>query len=230
MTFLGFNSVFNNRRDVWCIPHYGYREGQLLMERDEFIASRAKLVLSCVGEAPFVLLGHCLGGRFAHLIAGHLEQIGRPPLGLVIVDAPTLPLTLDDMRKYNRLAIKRTSLLGGNTDAGFTAMIWYTQMIAGDAESGMAGMQCYAREKTEQQNWKNVGFSGPMIHVAATERFEDFTEEEWRMRYPFSTVHMEAPGDHMTVLQKPETGRIVNQWISSTFESEISVTVGGNGK
>jgi pimeloyl-ACP methyl ester carboxylesterase len=222
MAFLNFNSMFNNRRDVWCIPHYGYREGQLLMERDEFIASRAKLVLSCTGEGPFVLLGHCLGGRLAHLLAGHLEQIQRPPLGLVIVDAPTHPLSSSDIRRNNQLAVKRTSLPGGNIDAGFTAMLWYTQMIAGDAESGLAGMQSYSREKAERQDWKDVGFSGPALHIAATERFADFPEGEWRMRYPFATANKEAPGDHMTVLQKPELGRIVNEWISSTFESEVT--------
>jgi short-subunit dehydrogenase/acyl carrier protein len=231
MAYLSFKSMFNNRRDVWCIPHHGYREGQLLMERDEFIASRSKLVLNCVGEAPFVLLGHCLGGRFAHLIAGHLEQIGRPPRGLVIVDAPTHTLTSEGMRQNNRFAITRSSLLGGNTDASFTAMIWFTQMIAGDVESGIAGVNLYAQQNVEQKNWKTVGFSGPVLHIAATEPFEDITEEDlteekWRMRYPLSTLHIEAPGNHITMLQKPDMGRIVNDWISSTFECEIPGTIG----
>jgi short-subunit dehydrogenase/acyl carrier protein len=221
MAYLSFKSMFNNRRDVWCIPHYGYREGQLLMERDEFIASRSTLVLNCVGEAPFVLLGHCLGGRFAHLIAGHLEQIGRPPRGLVIADAPTHTLTSEGMRQNNRFAISRSSLLGGNTDASFTAMMWFTQMIAGDVESGIAGVNLYAQQNVEQKNWKTVGFSGPVLHIAATEPFEDLTEGMWHMRYPLSTLHREAPGNHITMLQKSEMGRIVNDWISSTFECEI---------
>jgi acyl carrier protein len=199
-----FASNFHDRRDVWVIPHPGYRHGQLLTkDAVELISSHGKLVLACAGDSPFALLGISAGGHVAHMIAEHLEQIGRGPIGLVLLDSynprhvgPRL------VRALHRKLYEMIEKYGGASDASLTAQQWYMD------ESGLL------------QNWRPAPLSTQTLHVSASEAFEGMErspsdDEDWRASWPLPHIAANAPGDHFSMIDSAVTASIVDSWLLS---------------
>lgn len=52
------------------------------------IAAHAEGALRHAGAAPVLLCGHSSGGLIAQALAQHLERLGRPAAGVVLLDTP----------------------------------------------------------------------------------------------------------------------------------------------
>ncbi|MGB8842850.1 MAG: phosphopantetheine-binding protein, partial [Aliidongia sp.] len=210
VVYARFASHLKNRRDLWVIPHPGYRDGQLLAENiDEFISSRARLVLACAGTEPFILLGHSAGGWVAHMVAEYLERIDRAPAGVVSLDTFEMGhLTPAMARVLNLVAMDQSSFLGGISDAALTAQSWYHQIF-----------QAHLRGESGQ-SWNATQLFAPTLHIRAIEPMAGLKENNWRSTWDFSTEVADAPGNHNSMVHQAETAAVVDQWIESLGTSD----------
>lgn len=192
-----FASHFKGKRDVWVIPHSGYRTGQsLTRDAEEFIASHARTVLECVGDSPFVLLGGSAGGLVAQMVAEQLERIARGPVGVVLLDSfvPNQRFTSVLSHLIGPL-LSKALIYGGASDAGTTAMCWYNGLTAA---------------------WKPRPLSASTLHVRAREALKGRSaDEEWRATWELPHAAADVPGNHFTMIEQAETAELVESWLSS---------------
>ena len=191
---------FQKIRPMSVLFEPGFRQGEPLP------ASLADLVLvqvdslsGSLGEVPFVLLGHSSGGLVAHAVARHLEDIGRAPAGLVLLDTFTPPkrgLTGFDWSALLDVALERNSR-DVDDDAWLTAMAHYFQF-----------------------DWQEIGESAvPTLQVWATEPIPGATElTTHRPTWVFSrrATAVEVPGDHFSMLGEhvETTAAAVERWLA----------------
>ncbi|WP_438021153.1 type I polyketide synthase [Sorangium sp. So ce315] len=195
-----FASHFKDRRDIWFIPHQGYRHNTPLTRNlDELVSSHARTTLACARNSPFVLFGHSSGGNVAHMVAEHLERIGHGPAGVVLLDSydyasPAVEAAL----KIFHVEQLQT---WGASDAGLTAEAWYYEHIG-------------------LETWKPRQLTAPTLHVRATEPMKQFVGSEgapaeWRASWKLPHVAIDAPGNHATVVDHPFLAQAVDDWLTS---------------
>ncbi|MEU0220103.1 thioesterase domain-containing protein, partial [Streptomyces sp. NPDC006265] len=85
--FPRFHRAFHDGLDVLEFPHPGIGTGAAVPQDLAALArTQAENVLAHVGDGPLVLVGRSAGGNVAHLVAHHLERMGRAPVGVVLLD------------------------------------------------------------------------------------------------------------------------------------------------
>ena len=85
-------------REVLEFPHPGIAAGAAVpQDRAALARTQAESVLRPVGAGPVVVVGRSAGGNVAHLVAHQLENLGRAPAGLVLLD--TYHITPDNSDK-----------------------------------------------------------------------------------------------------------------------------------
>ncbi|MFD0355343.1 alpha/beta fold hydrolase, partial [Streptomyces sp. NPDC127110] len=76
-----------DRRSVWALPQPGFGPGEALpADGEALLAVHTAAVASLGPDSPYVLCGHSSGGLVARALAARLEQLGRPAVGLVLLD------------------------------------------------------------------------------------------------------------------------------------------------
>nr|WP_024802963.1 type I polyketide synthase [Nocardia sp. BMG51109] len=88
--FMRFADHFDGEHDVLVCSLPGYRGTEPTPGSwNTAIEVLEQSVRRAVGAAPFVLIGHSIGGVIAHSLAARFEQAGDAPVGLVMIDTPT---------------------------------------------------------------------------------------------------------------------------------------------
>ncbi|XXY19154.1 type I polyketide synthase [Sorangium sp. So ce216] len=201
--FARFTNHFKNSRDVWVVPLPGFHEGQrLATSRGQLVAELVQHTLDCAGDAPFALVGYSSGGWFANLVAAQLERLGRPPMGVVLLDAYSgMDVDPRVLRALSRHAMADMQMIGRISDAAMTAANWYVS------------------ESQFFVGWRPAPLAMPCLHVRATERMptldDAVTEEVWRATWPEAHTAVAVPGNHLTALHLPSTALAVEAWLTS---------------
>ncbi|MFI1817634.1 alpha/beta fold hydrolase [Lentzea sp. NPDC020367] len=183
-----FAAGFRGEREVTMVPAPGFRPGELLPASVEAtVELQAELVWNRAGGTPFVLLGHSSGGWLAHAVATHLEQLGSPPEGIVLMDT-YLPRSgqIDRFKStFVTSAQDREEAVGGIDDLRLT------------------GMGCYFRVFAD---WEPQDTAVPTLFVRATESLQSVSGEgesgdAWRPSWTAPHVGVDVPGNHWSMME-----------------------------
>ncbi|TVL90394.1 KR domain-containing protein, partial [Streptomyces sp. SAJ15] len=202
-----FASYFRGVRDMWFLPLPGFAaEESTPASMEALMEFESKLALDCVGDTPFVLVGHSGGGLVAHALAVHLEAIGRPPAALVLIDT------------YAYGSASMVTLARELANGMFeTERIFGLRMD----DTRLTAMGCYLRLFA---NHVPQATSMPTLCLRGVDRVADdmsevSSQEEWRPMWEFPHTPMDVAGDHFTIMQEHAfaTAESVDCWLDSTF-------------
>ncbi|MFD1277135.1 alpha/beta fold hydrolase [Streptomyces kaempferi] len=134
-----FASAFRGERDVWALPTQGFGTGEALPASFDAIAAlQAEAVTRTVGDGPVVLVGSSSGGILALAAARHLQEQGRPPAAVVLLDT-YMPRADSPFLKFSQQMLggmfDRESMFAHMDTDRLTAMSWYISLI-GEWEPG----------------------------------------------------------------------------------------------
>ncbi|MGW2655815.1 type I polyketide synthase [Streptomyces sp. NPDC001478] len=195
-----FASAFRDVRDVTALAVPGFAPGEALpATEDALIGLLARMVREQVGDAPCVLLGSSSGGVLAYATAARLEQEGRAPAGVALID--TYVPGDDSLGQFE------DQLLGGmfEREAGFarmdaarlSAMSWYFNLLGG---------------------WRPGPIASPVLLVRAGEPMpggEGLDPEKWQTGWDRADDIVNVTGNHFTMMEDlaHTTADAVDRWI-----------------
>jgi acyl transferase domain-containing protein/NADP-dependent 3-hydroxy acid dehydrogenase YdfG/acyl carrier protein len=197
-------------RTVTAIPLLGFgAEEPLPSTAEAAVAVVAESVLAAAGGEPFVLLGYSSGGSLAYSVAGHLEQAGARPAGVVMLDSFSVRgdgagLPLDELAKG---VLAKESSYGRFDSARLSGMGRWFDLVPLLAQDGI---------------------DAPVLFVQCAEAFFGGTPEDdgWRATpvHPPHTLRTIA-ADHFSVIEDKadETAGIVEDWLARLERNEEDV-------
>ncbi|MDN0195766.1 type I polyketide synthase [Streptomyces sp. S.PNR 29] len=191
-------------RDVWSLMLPGFVTGQpVAADVDAAAEFAVRLIEDLVGDEPFVLAGRSSGGRIAHEVTSRLEERGRAPQGLVLIDSY---LAGYDATSYivpvmESKAIELEKDFGRMTGTRLTAMAAYFGMF---------------------EHWQPREISTPTLLVRASECYgvepgqEQPPAEQWQSAWPLPHDAIDVPGNHYTMLEGhgDVTAAAVHKWLT----------------
>ncbi|MEQ0565329.1 type I polyketide synthase [Amycolatopsis sp. NEAU-NG30] len=202
-----FAAGFRGERELTMIPAPGFRPGELLPSTVEAtVELQAELAWNAAGGTSFVLLGHSSGGWLAHAVATHLERLGSPPEGIVLMDTYVPQSGQIDRFKstFVTSAQDREEAVGGIDDLRLT------------------GMGCYFRVFAD---WEPEETAVPTLFVRATESLQsvggegtDGSESDaWRPTWAPAHVGVDVPGNHWSMMENhaATTADAVRAWLEN---------------
>ncbi|MEU1474796.1 alpha/beta fold hydrolase, partial [Streptomyces sp. NPDC005760] len=196
---------FEGKRDVVSLVNPGYGEGELVADTfAALVETHLAKLRETVGDAPFVLLGHSMGGLIAHALAMRAEQEGLGPDAVVLLD--TFQATHQFSEKttiaMNEGLDSRERLLGPLALNGvkLTAMGRYNALFMRECRLGPI-----------QAPTLFLSAADPMPH-----QDEGFEDEGWRATWPFPHTARATPGDHFTIMEHnlPLTTAAIEDWLA----------------
>jgi type I polyketide synthase PikAIV len=173
----------------------------------------AALERAAAGE-PVVLLGHSTGGVLAYGLAQRLQQLGRPPAALVMIDSyhPT------------------QTAIGG--PGGLEILGRLLEEGAADFAVDDAPLTATAAYMRLLPELKLKPIEAPVLLIRAAEMVgEDPGEDEWRPRWEIAHDAVEAPGNHLSMMDAhaEATAAAISDWLAATV-GEGRRTQATNGK
>ncbi|WP_307811746.1 SDR family NAD(P)-dependent oxidoreductase, partial [Streptomyces sp. AV19] len=197
--------MFAGKRDVLSLVNPGYNEGELVA--DSF-ASLIELHLhqlrATVGDRPFVLVGHSMGGLIAHALAELAEREGPAPGAVVLLDTfqATHQFSEKTMIAMNEGLDSREQLLGPHALTG-------TKLTASGRYNALLMEECVPRPITAPTLFLSA--ADPMPH-----QDEGFEDGGWRAAWPLPHTAVATPGDHFTLMEHnlPLTAEAMESWLS----------------
>nr|WP_234048703.1 type I polyketide synthase [Streptomyces liliifuscus] len=197
--FADFHRCFDGERDVLELPHPGLGAGAAVpVDREALARTHAGTVLRHVGDRPFVLVGASTGGAAAHAVTRHLEGLGTPPAGQVLLD--TYLIDEENSRKDWLLALPAAVAPRLYEDTGVAAMGAYTRIF---------------------MDWDPEPVATPTLLVRATRPTPEMAAgpdaDRWRTSWPLPHECVDVPGDHLTLLREHArtTASAVRAWIGT---------------
>ncbi|OPF73780.1 type I polyketide synthase [Streptomyces antioxidans] len=197
-----FAAPFRGVRDLWALSHPGFAQDELVpADLDTLFATQARTVLDTAGDAPFVLLGYSSGGWVAHGTAARLEELGRPPAAVVMLDSFSLR-----HREDNRV---------------FSTMMNQHHEREGDLEVPPEELTAMGRYLPMFHEWSDIpALSVPTLLVRAEEQAV-LNPETGAVTPPpeHVDVTVPTPGNHYSMMQEhaPRTAEAVRTWLADTF-------------
>ncbi|WP_158854213.1 type I polyketide synthase, partial [Streptomyces sp. NRRL F-5650] len=191
-------------RDVWSLMLPGFVTGQPVAADVDAAADYAvRLIEELVGDEPFAVTGRSSGARVAHEVAARLEERGRAPQGLVLIDSY---LAGYDATSYITPVLEAKSLdlekdFGRMTGTRLTAMAAYFGMF---------------------EHWRPREIATPTLLVRASECYglepgqEQPPAEQWQAAWPLPHDAVDVPGNHYTMLEGhgEVTAAAVHEWLT----------------
>ncbi len=200
-----FASHFRGDRTVTAVALPGFQEGDKLPATAEVaLAAVAQSVLAAAGDDPFVLLGYSSGGWLAYSVAGHLEQLQRRPLALIMLD--TLELTHAGVRPDERQDQILAQLFQGNSGMGSLTTTRLSAM---------------GRWIEFAPAMPRVPLRTPVLFVQCTEPMAETADEtgDWRAQ-PFEPDHdlRTVAANHFTMIEDKAalTAAVVGEWLAAS--------------
>ncbi|SEE98558.1 Thioesterase domain-containing protein [Streptomyces sp. 3213] len=197
--YAGLAACFEGERDVFEVRHSGVDHGDAVpRDLQTLTASLAVTVRHQLGDRPYVVVGHSMGGSAAHALTAHLAGLGAPPAGLVLIDS--YHITPDREAEPWLLSLPaRIPLAAGERfdtlvdDLTLLSLGAYTRMFRG---------------------WRPELTRVPSLLVRASAPLTDMPQE-WRSSWPGVRDTADAPGTHLSLLEEdaPTTAKAVRDWI-----------------
>ncbi|MCP2170189.1 type I polyketide synthase [Goodfellowiella coeruleoviolacea] len=199
-----FAAGFRGEREVSMVPAPGFQPGELLPASvAATVELQAELVWNCAGGTPFVLLGHSSGGWLAHSVATYLENMGAPPVGIVLMDTYVPQSQQIDRYKntFVRSSEEREDVVGGIDDRKLTAMGCYFRIFA---------------------DWLPERTGVPTLFVRASDSLGSVggdTDKDaggtWRPTWELDHSAVDVPGNHWSMMEEHagSTAAAVQDWI-----------------
>ena len=197
--YAGLAACFEGERDVFEVRHSGVDHGDAVpRDLETLTASHAVTVRHQLGDRPYVVVGHSMGGSAAHALTAHLAGLGAPPAGLVLIDS--YHITPDREAEPWLLSLPaRIPLAAGERfdtlvdDLTLLSLGAYTRMFRG---------------------WRPELTRVPSLLVRASAPLTDMPQE-WRSSWPGARDTADAPGTHLSLLEEdaPTTAKAVRAWI-----------------
>ncbi|HEX2132319.1 MAG TPA: alpha/beta fold hydrolase [Actinophytocola sp.] len=187
--FVRLATAFARRARTSALVLPGFdRDGRVPATWTAALDALAAAVRASLGGAPYVLVGHSIGGVVAHTLASHLERQGYPTAGVVMVDT----LEPDSARRDAMLEWALGSVLDRDPD-GLAV-----------TDDTLLAMGAYLRLFPD---WRPVRPSVPVLQVAAT-------DSPWPAWDVADTVTPVA-ADHFSVLeeQAATTAKAIETWL-----------------
>jgi len=196
----GLAPRFDGERDVFELRHPGVDHGDAVArDLETLVELHATTVRRHLGERPYVVLGHSMGGSVAHALTARLAADGTPPAGLVLVDS--YHITPDREAESWLLALPARIPLAlrerfdtAVDDLTLLSLGAYTRMFRG---------------------WQPEPTGVPTLLVRATEPLPDMPE---RSSWPVVHDTVDVPGHHLSVLEEhaATTAEAIRDWITSS--------------
>jgi acyl transferase domain-containing protein/thioesterase domain-containing protein len=192
---------FRGVRDVHALRWPGFAEPAPLPETFE-VALEAQLpVLATLAAAsPLVLLGHSTGGVFAHALGRRLEELGTPPVAVVLVDS------------YHPTQLARTESVGFGILGALLEI----------GESGVAiddvRLTATAAYLQLVEAYEPGTIAAPTLLVRAAERIgAQGGEGDWRPRWDVDHDVLDVPGDHLSMvgIHADTTAAAISDWLEA---------------
>ncbi|MFF8956545.1 alpha/beta fold hydrolase [Streptomyces sp. NPDC014894] len=196
---------FEGGRDVLSMVNPGYAEGELVADTfDALVEAHLVRLRETVGDRPFVLLGHSMGGLVAHALAMRAEEAGPAPDAVVLLDTfqATHQFSEKTTLAMNEGLDSRERLLGPLALNGvkLTAMGRYNALF--------------------MEECALLPVRAPTLFVSAADPMphqdEGFEDEGWRAAWPFPHTAHATPGDHFTMMEHnlPLTTAAIENWLT----------------
>ncbi|MCS7475354.1 SDR family NAD(P)-dependent oxidoreductase [Umezawaea endophytica] len=200
--------AFDGYSDVHVLDHPGMLGDPAVPDSVETLALvHAEAIRTLLGDAPFVLVGHCLGGVVAHAVAAVLEDAGTPPAGLVLLDTHLS----EGFRADGRLSAL-VSQVSDMSEEDFTGLCTDRALLAGGA---------YVRLF---DGWRPEPGTVPTLLVRADTPTPSMRGPvpltDWRPHWPFPHDVVDVPGDHQSMRDQraDTTAAAVRDWIEALTE------------
>ncbi|MFC3995974.1 SDR family NAD(P)-dependent oxidoreductase [Nocardiopsis sediminis] len=179
---------FQGVRDLYALQVPGYAPDDALPETvDVIVRMWAESIREAAGSEPFVLLGYCGGGNFAHAAVAYLEQQGVRPEGLILLDTflPDSDVIGDLGGQMLDGMFEREATFGPFSDTRMTAMGRYYRLF----------------RETEVADIKTpVLFLHPDTPLPGPDGTRSRTGD-WRASWHMDHELGEVRGDHLTMLE-----------------------------
>jgi polyketide synthase 12 len=197
-----FASAFRGERNTTVLPLPGFIDGERVPATMDVVAeAHAEAIRRLVEGAPFVLAGHSTGGILAYALASHLERIGVPAAGVVLIDSypPGSQALAEAVSPVMGGMLEREGAYVPMSDTRLTAMGAYSRLLV---------------------DWRPTEITAPTLFVGATEPLPGIsTDSEWRASWSLAHLRVEVPGNHFTMLEDhaAATAQAVRNWLLTTF-------------
>jgi pimeloyl-ACP methyl ester carboxylesterase len=199
--YAGFAPCFANERDVFELRHPGVDHGDALAQDLQTLAGlHAATVRDLLGDRPYVVAGHSMGGSIAHAVATRLSALGTPPAGLVLLDSYHITMDREGEAWLLGMPARIPLAVGSRFDTAvddltLLALGAYTRMFRG---------------------WEPEPTRIPSLLIRAGRPLPGMPPQ-WRTSWPQPHGTADVPGDHLTLLEEnaPTTATAVRDWINS---------------
>ncbi|WSY62325.1 SDR family NAD(P)-dependent oxidoreductase [Nocardia sp. NBC_00881] len=194
----------------------GTRPGELLPESwdalldflamsVEELSGRAAGSAPVVGEQqPIVLVGYSIGGAIAHALAHRLENRGRGPAGVILLD----PYSSDDAEQGHRVLV---SALGSVLDLGHE--------MAQIGDHGLVAMAKYAEIFDERQP---VSIAAPTFNLRASTPLPGLGLVERVPEWMHTGETVEIDADHFSIIESASSAAAdeIRRWLDERSSPE----------
>jgi thioesterase domain-containing protein len=204
----GLAPCFHGERDVIELRHPGVDHGDAVARDLETLTGlHATTVRRHLGDRPYVVVGHSMGGSAAHAVTTRLAAEGAPPAGLVLVDAYRITPAREAEPSLLALPARIPLAVGEPFDTAVDDLTLlslgaYTRMFRG---------------------WQPEPTEVPTLLVRATQPLPHMPEHwpSWSS-WPGLRDTVDVPGSHLSVLDEhaPTTGEAIRGWIEALGRPE----------
>jgi thioesterase domain-containing protein len=198
--YLEFAKSFRDIRNLFALSVPGFvGQERLPASVQVAVEVQAEAAQRCMDGAPAVIVGYSSGGTFAYGIASHLEGMGVPIAGVVLIDAYSFDsISSNDGHKdaLLRRVFEDRELRVYLNETRLTAMAWYSSLF---------------------MEWELTEIAAPTLLVQPEEPMPTMSgDSEWRSVWRYSHDTVEVPGDHWTMMMEnaASTAVAVEEWIS----------------
>ncbi|HEV2639826.1 MAG TPA: type I polyketide synthase [Actinocrinis sp.] len=190
---------FQGVRPLSVLTDPGFRQGEPLPATlADLVRVQAEILSRAPQGGPLVLLGHSSGGLIAHALARHLEDAGRPPAGLVLLD--TFPPPTDGLTGFRFAGLLDAALEHNDHDV--------------DDDAWLTAMAHYFRFAWLEPGQTHV----PTLQAGASAAINGATDPANRPAWVFSrhTTSVQVPGDHFSMMGEHvhSTAAAIEQWLT----------------
>lgn len=192
-------------RDFYVIPAPGFTAGshQLPDSVEALVRLGVEGVVEAVGDRPFVVLGRSMGGCVAHAVAAALEDSGRVPRGLLLVDSYPVDAALRPGMAW---------WVGSMIDGMLDRVDRFDMAVQ---DERLTTMGTYNRVFAQ---WQPKPVNTPIRLLRAQTPLPGTDTEsdvDWRAYWPVPHETADIPGDHFTALEEhaASTSAAVREWV-----------------
>ncbi|MEV7107937.1 type I polyketide synthase [Streptomyces atroolivaceus] len=221
-------SAFKGARTITVLPMPGFGPGeQLPASVPAVLDVLAATVKDIAGDEPFALLGHSGGGLLAYATAGLLEEQGRPPVGVALLDTYVVEQSADFQDFAAEVAVgalTREISYGqlGNTTS-LSAMAQYVTLIPDIELKELATPTLLVKaaerftvgdEAAEDGAAAGAGTAAADAGAAAV---DESSSEDWQTTWSLANTVTTVPGDHFSLIEQgaETTAAVVENWLGS---------------